>query len=113
MNNFDYTSQVIVLQTEGPYSVNWMPSKLTEAVQWLQNILNTIPEEHRDTAYIEISSESDYDGHNPSIEISYTRPASPAEIKKRKRAFLQLQQSNLKWAERGVRAAKKVIEGLS
>lgn len=67
----------------GKHSGNWpfsYDAKLTEVVAWLNAKLLEIPEQYRDEAYCEISSESGYEGdHYPSIEITYARPETDAE----------------------------------
>ena len=54
----------------------WMPETLTEAIAWLQQFLEQVPVEFRETATVDISGFEDYAAR---IEISYQRPPTDTE----------------------------------
>ena len=71
---------IVTLFRAERYDGEWMPEKLHEAIAWLLGYLNQVPEEYRDRATIEISSESGYeDSHYASILIEYQRPDTKEE----------------------------------
>lgn len=56
-------------------------STVVEAIEWLQELLLTIPEEFRSSAALEVSGESDYDyGHRAVVNIEYRRPETDEEM---------------------------------
>jgi hypothetical protein len=59
----------------------WPPEGLMAFAEWLSNLIEEIPCEHRASATIEIRSESGYeDSHQPAIEVRYTRPETADEV---------------------------------
>lgn len=69
------------------YDGNFPPDNLQEFASWLDSIVEEIPEEHRETAEIEISSY--YDSRCGRVTISYRRPETDAEWESRKRDVLE------------------------
>jgi hypothetical protein len=71
----------ITIFNQEQYDGDWVPEKLSDALQWLQLKLQEIPAEYRDSAIIEIDSAGGYEGsHYGHIEIHYTRPETDNEI---------------------------------
>lgn len=63
------------------YDGEWMPEGLADAIAWLNDKLESIPAEYRDSATIEIDSVSSWeDSHYASITITYTRPETDDEV---------------------------------
>ncbi len=55
---------------------------LTGVIEWLNDILQQIPEEHRDDVTIHVESEAGYEGeHHAEIEIYYWRAETDQERK--------------------------------
>ncbi len=77
--DFPHYPVAVTLFRQEQYEGGWIPENLTDAVAWLQGYLEQVPEEYRDKATIEITSQSDYDYHKPCIEISYHRPPTDQE----------------------------------
>ena len=66
------------------YDGEWPSEELPKFVEWMTEKLNSIPEEYRCNATIEIESVSSYeDSHYPRIEILYWRPETKEEEAKR------------------------------
>jgi hypothetical protein len=76
---------VLVRVFEGDkYANEWPPEKLVEAVAWLADKLEGIPEQYRSEATFEISSSCSYeDSSYAEIEISYWRPETDEEMEAR------------------------------
>jgi hypothetical protein len=88
-----------------------MPDNLAEAIEWLQGILATIPEEHRDSAKIEIDSTGGYEGsHYATIEIEYSRPPTEADIAERKEAARKRAEQELAWAQQRLASAQRDLD---
>lgn len=58
-----------------------LPDQLVKRIEFLQNILNEIPEEHRDTALVFEDTGGDDDCPYLEYRISYWRPETEAELK--------------------------------
>ena len=55
--------------------------KLLQVRDWIDSLLNKIPEEHRDRAFIDVESIGGYEGeHHPEVEVYYIRPETEAEL---------------------------------
>ena len=66
------------------YDGEWPPENAAECLAWFAEKIDGIPEEFRDTAKVEISSASGYEGSSYGhIEISYTRQETDEEEQKR------------------------------
>lgn len=75
----DWPVEVVVFEQQR-YGGEWMPEKLTDAVAWLQGLLEQVPAEHRDAVKIDIDSTSSYeDSHYATIKVSYWRPPTAEE----------------------------------
>src|SRR5579864_1132178 len=97
---YDYEKEVHVFRQE-QYDGEWLPEKLSDAIAWLQEKLEIVPNEYRDSAKIEIDSVSSWkDSHYASIEISYQRPPTEAEIAERKAKKAERAAAELAWAQR-------------
>lgn len=57
------------------------PSSLLDFKDWIDGLLDDVPEQYRDSACFEIESESDYDGCSTKIEVYYMRPETEEEEK--------------------------------
>ena len=58
-------------------------STIGELKAWLDSQIEKIPEEFRGTETVRIGGDSDFDGsYRPSIEITYLRPMTSAEIER-------------------------------
>jgi len=74
---------VSVFDTE-QYCKSWMSENLMEAVEWLKSKLESVPEEFRHSAKIEIGSVGSWeDSHYATIEITYERPETDDEMRAR------------------------------
>jgi hypothetical protein len=71
---------VVVFESYESWRDDWMPGALQDAIAWLQEKLASIPEEHQDSAGIEIRGGGGYDGEFPIISITYDRPETDAEM---------------------------------
>jgi hypothetical protein len=61
------------------FEPGFMPTNALNAFAWLRGVIDTIPDEYRDTARIEVDSGSEYDVSFASLTISYERPETDAE----------------------------------
>lgn len=62
----------------------WPPTNIAEFSDWLQSKINSIPEEFRGNAEIEIGTHAmDFDYTALKIEIYYTRPETDEEFAQR------------------------------
>lgn len=66
------------------YDGEWLPVGLGDAIAFLQEKLDAVPVEYRDTALIEIDATTSYDQPLARIEITYKRPPTAAEVEKRR-----------------------------
>jgi len=58
---------------------NAPPSNLLEFKAWLDDIILTIPEEHRDGAEIDIDTTCEYGDYYAIVEVDYYRPETSEE----------------------------------
>ena len=65
------------------YDGEWPPEAAEEFIAWFVGKVETIPEEHRATATIELTSASSYDCSFANVEISYSRPETDEEEERR------------------------------
>ena len=70
----------VTVLSSSPCYGEWFPEKLVDAIAWLNELLEEIPEEHRSQTIITVESETDYDGHNPRVVIAYRRPETDEEM---------------------------------
>jgi hypothetical protein len=78
-----------VMVFEAMSSLQWpfdRPTALAEITGWFAEMLESVPQEHRDTAICEFDTESDYDCHYPTIKIFYDREETPEEAREREDA---------------------------
>lgn len=68
---------------------DWPSYKLTECAKWFADKLESIPEEFRENASVDIGTEQERwsDGYSAAIEIHYYRPETPDEEKAREKAY--------------------------
>ncbi len=97
--DFAWPETVEVYSCTGSYN---FPSKLTEAIEFLQDKLALVPDKYKDSAKLEIDSHEDYDSTTENITISYTRPATQEEITKRFEQDKARRAADLAWAKRRV-----------
>lgn len=70
------------------YDGDWPPEDAVGFMAWFQGHLTLMPGEYRNTARIELTSNSGYeDSHYVEIDISYTRPETPEEIAERQEGW--------------------------
>jgi hypothetical protein len=81
-HDFDKVTRVVSIEQ---YDGDWVPEDLAEAIEWLQEKLSLIPEEHRGQARLLIDSRISYDSSYATVEIEYSRPATTEEIAERQR----------------------------
>ena len=63
---------------------NYGADRIVDLIAWLQGILEEIPEECRDRAFIEIDSEGGYEGeHHVEMSLCYQRDETDSEMEKR------------------------------
>jgi hypothetical protein len=109
---YDYEKEVRIFRQER-YDGEWLPEKLSDAIAWLQEKLESVPTEYRDSAKIEIDSVSSWeDSHYASIEISYRRPPTEAEIADRKAKEAERAATELAWAQRRAAEAQRQLDAL-
>jgi hypothetical protein len=109
---YDYENEVRVFRQER-YDGDWLPEKLSDAIAWLQGMLDSVPAEYRDSAKIEIDSVSSWeDSHYASIEISYRRPPTQAEITERKAKEAERAANDLAWAQKRAADAQRHLDAL-
>lgn len=65
------------------YDGEWPPVDAKEFIAWFNGKIESIPEEHRATAKIEIESKSSYGDSYANIKISYPRPETDEEEERR------------------------------
>jgi hypothetical protein len=102
MEKFDYSTTVKVFDAE-KHDGDWLPERLEDAIEWLQEKLSSVPEEFRERVMIEINSQTDYDSSIASMTIDYQRPPTADEIEGRRNAAVA-------FAERRVAQAKEQAE---
>lgn len=101
------TTTVTVFDREEYDGSDWPHHDALAFLGWFQGKVDTIPAEYRDTATINVGSKSGYEGdHSVHIVISYTRPATNAEIKER--AAYQRQRESME--EQRERAAYQLLK---
>jgi hypothetical protein len=61
----------------------WHDEPAVDFIAALQGAVADIPPEFRDTAFVEVNSESEYDSHHAVISVSYKRPETDAEVEHR------------------------------
>ncbi|CAN7597312.1 hypothetical protein [Bosea sp. LjRoot237] len=70
----------VIYEAEGSYgNKDQMPENLGAAVEWLQEKLDSLPEDMREDAILEIEAERDYDCAVLKIKIEGRRPETDAE----------------------------------
>jgi len=79
------TKRIIPVQIEEGDD-DWPPIGAIDAIAWFQNKINSIPNEFQKDATIEFDSVERYGSSYATIEISYTRPETEAEIIEAKHA---------------------------
>lgn len=106
------TRTVVVLYQErvddGPFNLYGMP--LNEFIAALEDLRDEIPEEYRDAAQIEVSSEADYDSYTPAIRITYTRPETPEEAETRAARVAASRRHELERLEAEMRRTRALME---
>ncbi len=76
--------RVIVFEEE-KYDGDWPPDDAAGYIAWFVEKLNSIPEEYRANATIEIGSRRSYEDISfATLEIYYTRPETDSEMAARK-----------------------------
>lgn len=75
--------KTVVFFDENQYDGEWPPENAIECVEWFAEKLTSIPAEYRNTAMIEIGSNSSYDSDYGHIMISFTRPETDEEMAER------------------------------
>lgn len=65
------------------YDGEWPPTEATAFLGWLSAKLAVIPEDRRYTARVELGVMEDYDCFRPSIDISFSRLETDAEVESR------------------------------
>lgn len=68
---------------EEQYADKWPPEDAKEFIAWFVGKIDSIPEEHRATAKIEINAVSSYGDTYGNIGISYNRPETDEEEERR------------------------------
>ena len=68
---------------EEQYADGWPPEDANEFIAWLVEKINSIPEEHRATAKIEIDTTSSYGDTYANLAIKYNRPETDEEEERR------------------------------
>jgi hypothetical protein len=67
------------------YDPDFPPAPIEEFLAWVKRMESRIPDEYRDTATFQFTSEpSYYDSHYAKVEVSYRRPETDEEWAARK-----------------------------
>jgi len=78
------TTVVLDCEEEFGPEWNWMPKKLVDLVPWVENYLDLVPAEYRDSAAFETvafrDSRKDY---WLNVKVHYSRPETDAEMQAR------------------------------
>lgn len=77
-------TKTVVVFSKREFEHGFMPTKSLEAVEWLRDVIDTIPEEYRATAEIRVESGDDFGSSYAELTISYERPETAEEEKQRK-----------------------------
>jgi hypothetical protein len=77
-----YMRKEVVLLNAEQYDEGFPKDKnARDFIKWLEGMIDQAPPEYRDSVYIELDSESGYEGsHYASIKIAYRRPETDAEF---------------------------------
>ena len=75
---------------------DWPSENAFEFIEWLQNLLKDIPEESRDSASIEITSEEQYGDSVSVIILTYSRPETDKEQSQREELVASLAEATKK-----------------
>ena len=67
----------------GSGSEVWLPWTPQDAIKLLQNALDAIPEEYRDTAEISFEPDYEYGEHYAAMRVFYSRPETAEERRRR------------------------------
>lgn len=78
------------------YDGEWMPENLIQAIEWLQELLRSIPEQYRNDAQIEIDLTERYGCDRAQIKISYEREETDEEERIRIREEALAEQLSIK-----------------
>jgi hypothetical protein len=65
------------------YDEPWPPEGLAEFREWVDDLLEGIPEEFRDSAKIQIDSTTSYGQSLATVTVSYVRPETDEEAARR------------------------------
>lgn len=60
-----------------------MPCDFNSFLKWVDWVKQSVPEEFRKTARVDIEARQDYDGYIASVEVSYVRPETEDEYSTR------------------------------
>lgn len=80
----DYTVRIDVLHKDIYGSISkdneYGDDKVVSVIEWLQDVLDDVPAEYRDSVRIEIDSVGGYEGeHHTEVTIYYDRPETEEE----------------------------------
>ena len=92
-----------VLSVDSDDADKW-PEKLVPFIEWLQEALNQIPPAYRDSADIELRTDSYYDTPCTTLKVTYDRPETAAEIADREMEERVLRERDERVTERAERA---------
>ena len=76
-------NKLVILLNADRGDHNFPPLNAIEFLEWVTDNINRIPEEFRDEADVEIDVDEDYGTYFPKIMISYRRPETDDEERKR------------------------------
>jgi hypothetical protein len=72
--------RIITVAQSNTY-VGLPPRKLLRFAEWLQGVIDLVPEEYIESAEIDIDvEEKSYGGYCPTIDITYSREETPEEV---------------------------------
>lgn len=109
--NYEYPVTETVLSVE-QFDEGWMPTNLSQAVGWLASKLEEVPPDYRESATIEIDTDSYYDSTYATVVIRYRRPATQAEINGRKLDDARRHQMAVRRHHAEIEAAQKRLAEL-
>ena len=92
-----------VLSVDSDDDDKW-PEKLVPFIEWLQEALNQISPAYRDSADIELRTDSSYDTPCMTLKVTYDRPETAEEIADREMEERVLRERDKRATERAERA---------
>lgn len=102
--------QTVDLFEGSPYQIPHNDGTLVHFIQWLEKLNQKIPQQHRNTARVEIESELDYgDSSKATIRVFYSRPETDEEEEARERKHKETRLNAKAYLEQQLAAINKEL----